>query len=150
MTSKQPLGDLSGRDRPTQTELEEPILAELFSVERLEQHAQTLAAAQTITENPRRGHAVGPRVAENGRVLLDSYRVLARAIKEERSTSSFARSGMISRRTTTVSSPSWPRATSRATRGSWASLGPTSRTRTAASIPRACGVWCVRTSRSSR
>ena len=53
-------------------------------MERLEQHAQTLAAAQAVTATPRRGHAVGPRIAENGRVLLDSYRVLARAIKDER------------------------------------------------------------------
>ncbi|MBP1705281.1 MAG: glycosyl transferase [Chloroflexi bacterium] len=81
------------RDRPLdvrrpvfpQAEAEEPILAELFSVERLEQHAESLAAAQSITSEPRRGHAVQPRIAENGRVLLESYRVLARAIKDERS-----------------------------------------------------------------
>ena len=66
-------------------ELEEPILAELFSVERLEQYAETLAVAQSVTDAPRRGHAVGPRIAENGRVLLASYRALARAIKDERS-----------------------------------------------------------------
>jgi cyclic beta-1,2-glucan synthetase len=79
--------DLPGRKHGTvgsMTESEEPILAELFSVERLEQHAQTLAAAQTITDAPRRGTAVGPRIAANGRVLLESYRVLARAIKDER------------------------------------------------------------------
>jgi len=88
MRSNQPLRDPPGRVRRRvrpQAELEEPILAELFSVERLEQHAQTLAAAQTVTDAPRRGHAVRPRIAENGRVLLESYRVLARAIKDERS-----------------------------------------------------------------
>jgi cyclic beta-1,2-glucan synthetase len=63
----------------------EPIVSEIFSVERLEQHAKTLAAAQAVTDTPRRGRAVGPRVAQNGRVLLESYRVLARAIKDERS-----------------------------------------------------------------
>ncbi len=88
MRSNQPLRGLPGRDlrrgRP-QIELEEPILAELFSVERLEQHAQTLAVAQAVTDAPRRGHAIRPRVAENGRVLLQSYRLLARAIKDERS-----------------------------------------------------------------
>ncbi len=68
-----------------QADLEEPIIAELFSVERLEQHAQTLAAAQTVTGSPRRGRAVGPRIVENGRVLLDAYGVLARAIKDEQS-----------------------------------------------------------------
>ena len=88
MRSNQPFRDPPGRGRRLvrpQAELEEPILAELFSVERLEQHAQTLAAAQTVTDAPRRGHAVRPRIAENGRVLLESYRVLARAIKDERS-----------------------------------------------------------------
>ena len=72
---------LWGRPR---IELEEAILAELFSVERLEQHARTLAAAHVVTRDPRQAHAVLPRVAENGRVLLDSYRTLAQAIKDER------------------------------------------------------------------
>src|SRR5664280_711349 len=68
-----------------EAEPDAPILAELFSVERLEQHAQTLAAAQAITDTPRHGRPVGPRIAENGRVLLDAYRILAQAIKDERS-----------------------------------------------------------------
>ena len=87
MRSIQPLRGLPGPDRRrarSHAELDEPILAELFSVERLEQHAQTLAGAQTVTGTPRRGRAVGPRIAENGRILAESYRVLARAIKEER------------------------------------------------------------------
>ncbi len=66
-------------------DLGEPIVSELFSVERLEQHAQSLAAAQTITSEPHRGRAIRPRVAENGRSLLESYRALAGAIREERS-----------------------------------------------------------------
>ena len=47
----------TGRERRLvrrDAEPEAPILAELFSVERLEQHAQTLAAAQAITDTPRR------------------------------------------------------------------------------------------------
>ena len=79
-----PPGRVRRRVRPA-AELEEPILAELFSVERLEQHAHTLAAAQTVTDAPRRGHNVRPRIADNGRVLLESYRILSRAIKDERS-----------------------------------------------------------------
>jgi cyclic beta-1,2-glucan glucanotransferase len=63
--------------------LEEPIRAELFSLERLEQHAESLAAAQTITSEASRGRPLIPRVVDNGRVLLDSYRSIARAIKEE-------------------------------------------------------------------
>src|ERR1700687_5751673 len=88
MRTNQPLRDPPGRVRRRGRppgELEEPILAELFSVERLEQHAQSLAAAHRVTDKPHPGHAVRPRVAENGRVLLESYRVLARAIKDERS-----------------------------------------------------------------
>ncbi len=65
--------------------LEEPIRAELFSVERLEQHAASLAAAQRTTDNPRRGQALARRVRDNGRVLLASYRLLAEAIRDERS-----------------------------------------------------------------
>ncbi|MEO8364475.1 MAG: glucoamylase family protein, partial [Ilumatobacteraceae bacterium] len=74
------------RSRPNweRSELEQPILSEIFSVERLEQHAQTLAEAQKITTKPQRGNNILPRVAENGRVLLEAYRVLAVAIKDER------------------------------------------------------------------
>ncbi|MHB8397999.1 MAG: glucoamylase family protein, partial [Candidatus Limnocylindrales bacterium] len=88
MTSNQPLPDPPGRVRRrvrSQARLDEPIVAELFSVERLEQHAHTLAAAQAVTAAPREGHPVQPRIAENGRVLLESYRLLAQAIKDERS-----------------------------------------------------------------
>ena len=65
-------------------DLPEPILSELFSVERLEQHGESLAAAQKTTARPSRGKTIRPRVAENGRVLLDSFHALARAIREER------------------------------------------------------------------
>ena len=64
-------------------DLEEPIRAELFSIERLEQHAESLAAAQIVTTVVSRGRPLLPRVLENGRVLLDSYRATARAIQEE-------------------------------------------------------------------
>ena len=64
-------------------DLEEPIRAELFSVERLEQHAETLAAAQIVTTESGQGRPVIPRVLENGRALLDSYRAIARAIQQE-------------------------------------------------------------------
>ena len=64
--------------------LEEPIRAELFGIERLEQHAESLAAAQAVTGNSRRGRLLAPRVLENGRVLAESYRTIARAIREEK------------------------------------------------------------------
>jgi cyclic beta-1,2-glucan synthetase len=59
-------------------------VAELFSLERLEQHAGTLAVAQVTTDRPSSGRTIAPRVAENGRVLLECYRTLARAIRDER------------------------------------------------------------------
>jgi len=84
--SIQPLRGLPiGVRRPVRepVDLEEPIVAELFSIERLEQHAESLAAAQKTTGDPSRGRQIRPRVADNGRVLLQSYRALARAINEE-------------------------------------------------------------------
>ena len=65
------------------SEVEEPIRAELFSSERLEQHGESLAAAQRVTTTPRKGRPLLPRVLDNGRVLLESYRAVAQAIREE-------------------------------------------------------------------
>ena len=62
----------------------EPVRAELFSVERLEEHARSLAAAQLITLKPTRGHPLGGRLADNGTVLLDAYRMIAKGIDERR------------------------------------------------------------------
>jgi len=64
-------------------ELEEPIRAELFGVERLEQHAASLAVAQAVTDDARRGRLLTPRVLDNGRVLVESYQAIARTIRDE-------------------------------------------------------------------
>ena len=64
---------------------EERICAELFGIERLEQHAESLASAQPITTRSNTGRRLATRLRENGRVLLDTYRVIAVAIREERS-----------------------------------------------------------------
>ncbi|HEX6435515.1 MAG TPA: glucoamylase family protein, partial [Candidatus Binatia bacterium] len=66
------------------SQLEEPIRAELFSSERLEQHGESLAVAQRVTMTPRKGRPLLPRVVDNGRVLLESYRTIAQAVREER------------------------------------------------------------------
>ena len=66
-------------------EPEEPIRSELFSLDRLEQHAKSLAAAQTVTNKMSRGRPLLPRVFDNRRVLLVCYRAIAKTIKEERS-----------------------------------------------------------------
>ena len=63
---------------------EDPIRAELFGIERLEQHAESLAVAQRVMRQSDRGRRLLPRVEHNGRVLRASYRVIANAIREER------------------------------------------------------------------
>src|ERR1700686_3442026 len=65
------------------TDMAGPIRAELFSIERLEQHAESLAAAQVVTSDSDPGKPLIPRVAENGRVLLEYYRATAQAIQRE-------------------------------------------------------------------
>jgi cyclic beta-1,2-glucan synthetase len=63
-------------------EAEGPIRGELFSAERLEQHAENLAAAQGTLEEIGEGRPLLPRVLENGRVLLEYYRATAGAIQQ--------------------------------------------------------------------
>ena len=65
-------------------DIEEPIRAELFSVERLEQHGETLAFAQHVTDHPGRGRPMASRIRDNARVLLEVYRDTATAVREER------------------------------------------------------------------
>src|SRR5471030_2994646 len=63
---------------------EEAIREELFSVERLEQHAESLAAAQSVSSRPERGRPLATRVRDNDDALLDAYRVIAAAITDKR------------------------------------------------------------------
>src|SRR5438309_3836613 len=67
--------------------LEEPIRAELYSTERLEQFAEQLGAEHRLAQGFRKGKPLLPRLTENGRVLLESYRAVADAIREERTIS---------------------------------------------------------------
>ncbi len=60
-----------------------PIRAELFSAERLEQHAESLAAAQTVSAKLEPGRLLLPRVIENGRALREYYRYTSKAIQGE-------------------------------------------------------------------
>ncbi len=57
---------------------EPPIRAELFSVERLEQHAESLAKAQSVSPSLR-GRPVARRLYENTAVLIETYRQIVRA-----------------------------------------------------------------------
>ncbi|HXC50931.1 MAG TPA: glucoamylase family protein [Candidatus Limnocylindrales bacterium] len=63
---------------------EDLIRSELFSIERLEQHAETLAAAQHVTTRPTGERRLAPRLRDNGRVLLAAYRTIGETIREER------------------------------------------------------------------
>ena len=75
---------LTGLPAVAAREPEEPIRSELFSIERLEQHAESLAAAQRVTPKPGRGRPLAPRLRDNGHVLLAAYRAIGKAIREER------------------------------------------------------------------
>ncbi len=68
---------------PQPEPLDEPIRAELFGIERLEQHAESLAAAQSITDDLSLGRPLLPRVEENGRVLREANRDIADAIARD-------------------------------------------------------------------
>jgi cyclic beta-1,2-glucan synthetase len=61
-----------------------PIREELFSVERVESHARSLAAAQTTASKATRGLPLAARLADNGAVLLSAYRSIVTAIDEGR------------------------------------------------------------------
>ncbi len=63
-------------------EPEAPIRAELFSVERLEQHAASLAEAQPAVSG--KGRPLAARVRDNERVLLAAYRAIVDAVGDDR------------------------------------------------------------------
>ncbi len=64
----------------TQT-LDLPIRSELFSAERLEQHAKSLAAAQPVGRSAKAGKSLRRRLKENSDRLIANFRVLARAAR---------------------------------------------------------------------
>jgi cyclic beta-1,2-glucan synthetase len=57
-----------------------PIWAELFSVERLEEHARSLAAAQAVASHHPKSPSLTRRLADNEAVLLAAYHDVAEAI----------------------------------------------------------------------
>jgi cyclic beta-1,2-glucan synthetase len=63
---------------------EQILREEIFSIERLEQHAQSLAAAQTVTRQPGFRRSLRARLRNNEKVLLAAYRSIARAVDEGR------------------------------------------------------------------
>ena len=53
-------------------------------MERLEEHARSLALAQAVTPKVAKGNPLAGRLANNETVLLHAYRTIANAISEER------------------------------------------------------------------
>src|SRR5947208_3193706 len=62
---------------------ERPIRDELYSIERLEQYATTLAAEHKVAEKPRHANLLLPRLEENSRALVAAYHALADSIRRE-------------------------------------------------------------------
>jgi cyclic beta-1,2-glucan synthetase len=80
-----PIGvSTSARAIAAASHVEEPIRAELFGAERLEQHAESLAAADHLTEKPIRGRDLLPGVRDNGRLLLEAYHSIVEAVGAKR------------------------------------------------------------------
>jgi cyclic beta-1,2-glucan synthetase len=65
---------------------EQPIRAEIFSIERLEQYARALAAEHTTVTKKGRAQLL-PRLEDNGRKLVAAYRTLVEAIRNGRAIS---------------------------------------------------------------
>src|SRR5436190_7150936 len=57
---------------------------EIFSIERLEQHARTLAAAQPVGSILGFGRSLATRLRSNEKILLAAYRSIAKAVDEGR------------------------------------------------------------------
>ena len=66
---------------PVDASPEEPIRDELFSIERLEQHAESLAATQNVTPKAGAGRQHAPRLYANTKALTASYRAIVAATR---------------------------------------------------------------------
>ena len=65
---------------------EDSIREELFGVERLEQHAESLAAAQPVTATPIACRPLAARLKDNEAVLLAAYREIANTTRDGQAT----------------------------------------------------------------
>lgn len=63
---------------------EQVLREEIFSIERLEEHARSLAAAQDVSRQPGYGRSLHARLRNNEKALLHAYRAIARAVDEGR------------------------------------------------------------------
>ncbi len=58
----------------------QPIREELFSIDRLEQHARSLAISQPVTPARKKGHQLAGRLADNAGALLKAHQTIAHSI----------------------------------------------------------------------
>ncbi|MET3901396.1 cyclic beta-1,2-glucan synthetase [Devosia sp. UYZn731] len=72
---------LLGQRRPDIWSDPAPVREELFGVERLEQHAESLAAAQGVTKSPLRVPSLRRRLEDNAKTLLRAYRDSAQQLE---------------------------------------------------------------------
>ena len=63
---------------------EDPIRSELFSLERFEEHARSLAVAQTITDDPKSGVPLTPRLRQNEKILQETFRYLTGEVQKKK------------------------------------------------------------------
>jgi cyclic beta-1,2-glucan synthetase len=63
---------------------DELIRAELFGIERLEEHATSLAVAQQVTSRTAARHSLGARLRDNEIILLSAYRGIAASVGDGR------------------------------------------------------------------
>ncbi len=81
---KDPLASLIGKFKRSSSRADEhPISEELFSVERLEQYAQVLAAEHKVVIKKGRPLLL-PRLEDNGRKLVNAYNALVEAVRTGR------------------------------------------------------------------
>jgi cyclic beta-1,2-glucan synthetase len=74
--------NIGGSSRVSAGEPLEVIRAEIFSAERLEQHAESLAATQRVTARPVAARPLIARLHDNRRALLEAHRAIASAIAQ--------------------------------------------------------------------
>ncbi len=67
-----------------------PVRSEIFGAERLMQHAQSLASAQTVTQDPKHGFNLYQRLKENKEVLFKNYKLIDEAVNQKQAITSAA------------------------------------------------------------
>jgi len=72
------------RSQPAPWNATAPVREDLFGVERLEQHAESLAAAQHVTTRPPAVRSLQTRLNDNAAALLSAYRICASDLESGR------------------------------------------------------------------